>query len=98
MVDQFEHITHRLDGIERHLQAITQTLQTVAVQEERLTNLQGQVVVLFTKCDEINRDIRKTQRVQDSCPIKTIYRLVWAFQIPNSAAIVAVGLKAFGVL
>ena len=87
---ELDEISRRLNGIDDRLSKIAETLQAVAVQEERLTNLQSQMSDLWRKVDTI-------QRTQDKCPIATINRMIWAIFIPMALILLGVSLKTFGV-
>ena len=90
MVEKDE-ITRRLDGIDDRLSAISHALERVAIQGERLTNLQSQVTELWGKVNSI-------QRAQDRCPIVYINKTFWIVQGAIVVAIVGIGLKTFGVV
>ena len=87
---EIDEISRRLDGIDGRLSDISKTLQAVAIQGERLTNLQSQVSELWRKVDSI-------QRAQDQCPINTINKMIWAIIIPMALILLGVSLKTFGV-
>ena len=87
---ELDEISRRLNGIDDRLSKIAESLQAVAVQEERLTNLQSQMSDLWRKVDSI-------QRAQDQCPINTINKMIWAIIIPMALILLGVSLKTFGV-
>ena len=88
---ELAEVTRRLDGIDGRLQDISRTLEAVAIQGERLTNIQSQVSELWRKIDTI-------QRTQDKCPIQFISKTFWIVQGAIIVAIIGVGLKTFGVV
>jgi hypothetical protein len=89
----------RLEKIERKIDMIAETLQTVAVQSERITNLQTQITVhqgmiddLYRKHDvliEPNGVISVVRNHQASCPRGQI-KYLWAVVVPLSLSLLAV--------
>ena len=87
---EIDEITRRLDGIDGRLSDISRTLEAVAIQGERLTNLQSQVNELWAKVNTVKEN-------QDRCPIRSLNKVVWVIQVPTTLLVIGVGLKAFGV-
>lgn len=80
----------RLERIERKLDKLTETVSTIAVQDQRLNTLEKETGLLFGKIDAQASRIAQAEQFQASCPrhgYRAQITTIWVF---ISAIILAV--------
>ena len=85
-------IEAKIDKLDQRLEKIEVTIQTIAVQNERITNLQSQMNALWRKCDEQTKTNLEFEKHKASCPRVQIARIWWAIGIMITAELTVIGL------
>lgn len=86
-----------LDRQKEELVEIKETLQKIAVQDERIRTLQSQTQKLWEKMDQLAGNdgaISQIQKFQASCPRGHI-KYLWIVVVPMGFALLGVGAKIF---
>ncbi len=85
-------ITTRMDRMEGKLDSIHETLQTIAVQDQRIKSLEAQNVTIFHKLNELTNPkdgtIQKIRDHQASCP-RGQMKFLWTVVIGEVLALIA---------
>lgn len=90
-------LEHRLDKIEIRLDGIANTLNVLAVQEERINRVQAELSALRIKYDgliEPNGTLTAISTFQASCP-RAYIKWVWMVLIPQGFVLLGVAWKLF---
>lgn len=95
---ELDEIIRRLDGVDKQLSGMAKTLEIVAVQGERLANMQTQINVISKDVRALETKASAVELAQAKCPIVYINKSFWIVQGAIIVAIIGVGLKTFGVV
>ena len=90
-------IERRLDRLDIKLEDIAQTLKLVAVQGERINNIQDQILDVKKSHSQLVKWVTTLQQYQDRCPIKSMSKIIWCIQVPQAIAILALAGKLFNL-
>lgn len=86
-----QEVEQRLSSIEIKLDRITETIQSIAVQQEKINRLEERMHGIWTRYDDLvgpNGVISTIRTHQASCP-RTQLRWVWVVMIPMGLSLLA---------
>lgn len=97
---RLQSIEKKLDEHGSMLKAIQQTLQLIAVQDEKIQNLHESVGTLWRKVDQVmdpkDGPVVQIQKHQASCPRGQI-RALWTIIIPMGLTLIGVAIAVVTV-
>lgn len=95
MDNRLRNIERKLDNQDNKLDNIEKAITRIAVQDERISNLESKNSILWKKMDKLtdtDGDISKLQIHQASCP-RGQMKWLWLCIIPISFTIITIGIS-----